>query len=51
MVTTFIQSMFNGVGTALKVKIRIFGKSFKDHAACTSGGYHISDKDINLGVF
>jgi hypothetical protein len=31
--------------------VRIFNKSFKGHAACKSGGHHISDKDINLRVF
>jgi hypothetical protein len=31
--------------------MRIFGKCFKGHAACMSGGCHISDKDINLRVF
>jgi hypothetical protein len=31
--------------------MRIFSKSFKSHAACVSGGCHVSDKDINLRVF
>ena len=43
--------MFDYVSTALEIKIRIFSKCFKGHAACMSGGYHISDKDINLRVF
>jgi hypothetical protein len=43
--------MFDYVSTVLEVKMRIFGKCFEGHAACMSGGCHISDKNINLRIF